>query len=283
MNNEALVTENLDLPAGLARTVFRLFPAAVEVEDLVGAGQVALVEAAQRYEPARGDFRAYASVRVRGAMLDAVRSSNVVGRRAYAKGVRVSVRSLGAPIKEDGEGTLEEVIPDPRPSVEEIVEQRAQLAEILALPDREREVVLRAASGEQQAEIADSLSVSPSRVGQITARATERLGADGPEGTALTPAELDVLQGAAQGETVEETAQRTGRAVETIKSQRKSAMRRLNARSITHAVFLAYNEIAAWKSARRRVPRRRLFGGVRGRGLARGWRSGRTAGPDAGP
>src|SRR5262245_63330790 len=93
MENEALVTENLDLAAGLAVAIFRLFPAAVEVDDLVGAGQVALVEAAQRYEPGRGDFRTYASARVRGAMLDAIRSSNVVGRRAYAKGVRVSVGS----------------------------------------------------------------------------------------------------------------------------------------------------------------------------------------------
>jgi RNA polymerase sigma factor (sigma-70 family) len=279
MENEALVTENLDLPAGLARSMVRLFPSAVEVDDLVGAGQVALVEAAQRYEPERGDFRAYASTRVRGAMLDAIRSSNVVGRRAYKNGVRVSVRSLAAPVMPGSDGTLEEVIPDPRASVEEIVEHRAQLAAILSLPRREREVVLRAAAGEQQIEIADSLSVSPSRVSQISARAAERLGADSPEGTALTPAELEVLEGAAQGETVEETAQRTGRAVETVKSQRKSAMRRLDARSITHAVFLAYGEIAAWKAARRRGTRRRLFGGVRGRGLAHGWRAGRLADP----
>src|SRR5262245_50275313 len=260
MENEALVTENLDLAAGLAVAIFRLFPAAVEVDDLVGAGQVALVEAAQRYEPGRGDFRTYASARVRGAMLDAIRSSNVVGRRAYARGVRVSVGSLAAP---NGDGALEEVIPDPRPSVEEIVEQRAQLAAVLSLPEREREVLLRAAAGEQQVEIADSLSVSPSRVSQITNRAAGRLGADSCEGTPLTPAELDVLQGAAEGETVEETAKRTGRAVETIRSQRKSAMRRLNARSITHAVFLAYNEIAVWRASRRKATRRRLFGGVR--------------------
>ena len=280
MENEALVTENLDLAAGLALIIFRLFPAAVEVEDLVGAGQVALVEAAQRYQPDRGEFRAYASARVRGAMIDAIRSSNIVGRRAYANGVRVSVGSLAAPIKPDGDGTLEEVIPDPRPSVEEIVEQRAQLAEILSLPEREREIVIRAAAGEQQVEIAGSMSVSPSRVSQISARAAERLGADGSEATTLTPAELDVLQGAAQGETVEETAQRTGRAVETIKSQRKSAMRRLNARSITHAVFLAYNEIATWKAGRRARRRGgRLFGGVRGRGLARSWVGGRMVDP----
>jgi RNA polymerase sigma factor (sigma-70 family) len=274
MENEALVTENLDLAAGLAVTIFRLFPAAVEVDDLVGAGQVALVEAAQRYEPGRGDFRTYASARVRGAMLDAIRSSNVVGRRAYAKGVRVSVGSLAAPIASKGDGTLEEVIPDPRPSVEEIVEQRVQLAAILSLPEREREVLLRAAAGEHQAEIADSLSVSPSRVSQITNRAAGRLGADSCEGTPLTPAELEVLQGAADGETVEETAKRTGRAVETIRSQRKSAMRRLNARSITQAVFLAYNEIAAWRASRRKATRRRLFGGVRGRGLGRRRRGG---------
>jgi DNA-binding CsgD family transcriptional regulator len=195
----------------------------------------------------------------------------------------MSVGSLAAPIKPDGAGTLEEVIPDPRPSVEEIVEQRAQLAAILSLPEREREIVLRAAAGEHQVEIADSLSVSPSRVSQISARAVERLGAEGQEATTLTPAELDVLQGAAEGETVEETAERTGRAVETIKSQRKSAMRRLNARSITHAVFLAYNEIATWKAGRKQRARRRggLFGGRKGRGLARSWRSGRTADPTA--
>jgi RNA polymerase sigma factor (sigma-70 family) len=61
----------------------------------------------------------------------------------------------------------------------------------------------------------------------------------------LTPSELEVLRGAALGETAEETADRLRKSVDTVKSQRRAALRRLGARSIAQAVFIAREEIAA--------------------------------------
>jgi RNA polymerase sigma factor (sigma-70 family) len=63
--------------------------------------------------------------------------------------------------------------------------------------------------------------------------------------TALTPSELEVLRGAAAGETASETASRLLKSIDTIKSQRQTALRRLGARSVAHAVFMAHEEIAA--------------------------------------
>lgn len=242
-----LVVQNIDLVERLATDIDRRYPSArIERDDLVGTGQVALVEVAGRYDPMKGDFRKYAGSRVRGAMLDAVRSSNLIGPRAHANGTRVALHSLDAPIGDHGSETLGGTIRDPGPPVEEIVAHREQLAEVMALPERERETVLREASGEHQAEIAQTLGVSSSRIGQLSARAKQRLsGDDAPTRATLTHAELEALRGAALGETVEETARRTRRAVDTVKSQRKSAMRRLNASSIAQAVYLAHDEIAA--------------------------------------
>lgn len=66
-----------------------------------------------------------------------------------------------------------------------------------------------------------------------------------PTRTELTPMELEVLRGAAVGETAGETADRLGKSHETVRSQRRTALKRLGARSIAHAVFIARDDIAA--------------------------------------
>lgn len=46
----------------------------VEIDDLIGAGHMGLMEAAARYDPSRGvTFRTFAHRRIRGAMLDGLR------------------------------------------------------------------------------------------------------------------------------------------------------------------------------------------------------------------
>lgn len=55
----------------------------------------------------------------------------------------------------------------------------------------------------------------------------------------LTSAELKVLAGAAAGETPRETAARLHLAHDTVRTQRQLAQKRLDARSIPHAVALA--------------------------------------------
>jgi RNA polymerase sigma factor for flagellar operon FliA len=58
----------------------------VEVDDLVQAGLVALTECAQKHDgPSEDGFAAYAKLRVRGAMVDLLRSSSPDPRGARAK------------------------------------------------------------------------------------------------------------------------------------------------------------------------------------------------------
>jgi DNA-binding CsgD family transcriptional regulator len=57
----------------------------------------------------------------------------------------------------------------------------------------------------------------------------------------LTALELGVLIAAGHGLTVAETAAKRSCSLETIKSHRKSVLRKLDARNMTHAVAIAFN------------------------------------------
>jgi RNA polymerase sigma factor FliA len=66
---------------------------AIEVEDLIQIGLVALVEAAQNFEDRGLAFTPYAQTRIRGAMVDALRRDARMGRagmanRRYLAGIR---------------------------------------------------------------------------------------------------------------------------------------------------------------------------------------------------
>ena len=55
----------------------------------------------------------------------------------------------------------------------------------------------------------------------------------------LSPAEQEILDDAAEGLTVAETARKRLKGVETVKTQRRSILLKLDARNIAHAVSLA--------------------------------------------
>ena len=82
----ARVTSCLDLVDILARQLRRQFGQHVQVEDLASTGREALLHAARSFDPERGvPFRRWANLRVRGAMIDGVRSSGNLPRRVYQK------------------------------------------------------------------------------------------------------------------------------------------------------------------------------------------------------
>ena len=67
---------------------------AIEIEDLIQIGLIALVEAAQNFEDRGLAFAPYAQTRIRGAMVDALRRDARMGRagmanRRYLAGIRV--------------------------------------------------------------------------------------------------------------------------------------------------------------------------------------------------
>lgn len=84
----------------IARRVFRKQGGdngSVALDDLVSCGAVGLIEAFDRFDPARGlNFGAYAEYRIRGAMYDALRGEDAFTRRRreLAKRVQNAVRDL---------------------------------------------------------------------------------------------------------------------------------------------------------------------------------------------
>lgn len=85
------VAASLPFVESLARRVASSMPNSIELNDLVQDGMIGLIDAAARYDDARGiKFETFAERRVRGAMIDALR------RDAWPRGVRRQRRELEA-------------------------------------------------------------------------------------------------------------------------------------------------------------------------------------------
>src|SRR6185312_6827838 len=83
----------------VARRLARRLPAHVEIDDLISSGVIGLMEAAERFDPSRVDrFEAFAEFRIRGAMLDDLRSRDTLSRdmRRLSNELRDATRRLEA-------------------------------------------------------------------------------------------------------------------------------------------------------------------------------------------
>jgi RNA polymerase sigma factor for flagellar operon FliA len=86
----ALLERHLPLVRSVVASVAAHYPRHADREELVQAGSLGLVEAAHRYDPERGvPFDVWAGLRVRGAVIDAVRARDFAPRtlRSTAKAV----------------------------------------------------------------------------------------------------------------------------------------------------------------------------------------------------
>jgi RNA polymerase sigma factor for flagellar operon FliA len=80
----------LPLVHRVARRLGRRLPAHVSIEDLISAGVVGLLEAMQRFDPARAtQFSAYAEFRIKGAILDELRRGDMMARDARSEVKRI--------------------------------------------------------------------------------------------------------------------------------------------------------------------------------------------------
>lgn len=79
---EARVTAYAPLVKKLAYHMVARLPASVEVDDLVQAGLIGLMDAARNFDPDAGvQFETYATQRIRGAMLDELREADWMPRQ----------------------------------------------------------------------------------------------------------------------------------------------------------------------------------------------------------
>jgi RNA polymerase sigma factor FliA len=98
VSDEAL-REHLPMVRFLALRMRERLPQQVEMEDLISAGVVGLMDAMQKFDPRKKvQFRTYAQFRVRGAMLDSLRALDWGPRdlRRKARAIEEAIRSLSA-------------------------------------------------------------------------------------------------------------------------------------------------------------------------------------------
>jgi RNA polymerase sigma factor for flagellar operon FliA len=214
----ARVTEALDLVPQMARQLRRrLGMSGIGREDLESHGREALLLAARSFDPTRGvPFRGWAAYRIRGAMLDAVRSRGALPKRVYReiRALEASDRvqealleeSASAPVPTDAQadahidrmlctmatsmmlthlvsptGEEIETVGDARATPEEQTAHRELMATVheivTGMPEAERDLVDRHFfQGVTLGECARAMGLSKSWSSRLLARAVEAIG-----------------------------------------------------------------------------------------------------------
>lgn len=105
---DQIIVEYAPLVKFIAQKIASRLPSNIELDDLISCGVIGLMDAIQKFDPTRDNkFKTYAEFRIRGAILDELRSQDWVPRsvreksktleRAYAK----LEREFGRPATDD--------------------------------------------------------------------------------------------------------------------------------------------------------------------------------------
>jgi RNA polymerase sigma factor for flagellar operon FliA len=95
-NQEILIHTHASMVKKIAHHLLGRLPQTVQLDDLLQAGMLGLLEAVRHYDETKGaSFETYAGIRIRGHMLDEVRRNDWVPRSVYR-----NARMIAAAVKE---------------------------------------------------------------------------------------------------------------------------------------------------------------------------------------
>lgn len=78
---QTLVEQNIENVRIIAQELDRIMPPHIEYDDLFSSGMIGLIDAAKKFDPSRNvRFKTYAEYRIRGAMLDWLRTMDTSSR-----------------------------------------------------------------------------------------------------------------------------------------------------------------------------------------------------------
>lgn len=85
-----LVERHAPLVKRIAHHLLARLPSSVQVDDLIQAGLIGLLEASRNYDASKGaSFETYAGIRIRGSMIDEVRRGDWVPRSVHRNSRRI--------------------------------------------------------------------------------------------------------------------------------------------------------------------------------------------------
>jgi len=87
---EQMIVDYLPLVKHIARRTITKLPPSVDLNDLIGAGVIGLLDAVDKFDPGRNvKFKTYAEIRIRGAMLDSLRALDLASRGLREKANKI--------------------------------------------------------------------------------------------------------------------------------------------------------------------------------------------------
>ncbi|HEC07670.1 MAG TPA: RNA polymerase sigma factor FliA [Thiolapillus brandeum] len=91
LSYEEIVAKHMPLVKRVAYHLMARMPNSVQLDDLIQAGMIGLLEALQNYDASKGaSFETYARIRIRGSMIDEVRRGDWTPRSVYHKARRLA-------------------------------------------------------------------------------------------------------------------------------------------------------------------------------------------------
>jgi RNA polymerase sigma factor for flagellar operon FliA len=122
----------------VARRLARRLPSHIDLGDLISAGAVGLIEAAERFDPARcSRFESFAKMRIRGAMLDDLRARDTLSRDMRRISNELSTAATAIANQLGRTPTEGEVADHMGVAVQEVQQRRSKLAgaQVVGLDD----------------------------------------------------------------------------------------------------------------------------------------------------
>ena len=87
----ALVERHALMVKRIGQHLMARLPSSVQLDDLIQAGMIGLLEAARNYDGSKGaSFETFAGIRIRGAMIDEIRRGDWVPRSVHRNSRRIS-------------------------------------------------------------------------------------------------------------------------------------------------------------------------------------------------
>lgn len=105
-----LVSDYAGLVKRIAHQLMARLPNSVQLDDLIQSGMIGLLEAASKFDGTRGaSFKTYASIRIRGSMLDEVRRGDWTPRSVHRNARRVAQAVRDVEARTGRQAKIEEI------------------------------------------------------------------------------------------------------------------------------------------------------------------------------
>ena len=172
-STDHLVNQHLPLVKRLASQLAVKLPSHIEIEDLIQVGLIGLLKAVEDYQSDSGAvFSTYATIRIRGAMLDELRGRDWLPRSVQRDLGRVAAaiekveQRVGRPASEkEIADELDMSLEDYRVLAGELACARISQLDEAELPPGDDEPAAQVAEGTRRAALADAITTLPEKEG----------------------------------------------------------------------------------------------------------------------